>query len=82
MNQAVVEELFDRSEYACEANTPDCIGQGQKIHHRRLRRQGGGDELDNLLHVCNPCHLFIHAHPAMSYDAGWMIRSHGRPRER
>lgn len=47
-------------------------------HHRRLRSQGGLGTLDNAAGLCDPCHVHIHANPAESYEAGWLIRGAGR----
>lgn len=62
----------------CEARcTSECAGRGSQAHHRLMRSQGGADDVSNLLWVCLPCHGYIHAHPAESYNAGWLLRSTG-----
>lgn len=58
----------------CEAGSRVCVGRADHNHHKRMRSQGGGDELSNLLTVCAPCHRYIHAHPAESYKNGWLLR--------
>lgn len=80
IDPAVIEAIEARSWGACEANTPDCIGSAQVFHHRRLKAQGRIDTPENLLHICNPCHVWIHGHTGTSYEKGWLIRSHGLPR--
>lgn len=32
------------------------------------------DDAEHTLDLCYPCHLYVHAHPAESYESGWMIR--------
>lgn len=48
---------------------------GEHVHHRKLRSQGGTNDLVNLLDVCTACHGTIHANPADSYENGLLIRS-------
>jgi hypothetical protein len=39
----------------------DCLGQATRFpHHRKLRSQGGSNDLDNLLDVCVNGHYWIH----------------------
>lgn len=62
----------------CEANTPACPPgrhRGAHAHHVRLRSQGGPDEAWNLLWVCHLAHDFIHGHPKLSYEQGWLART-------
>ena len=65
-----------RSKHQCEAKTDVCIGSGQHIHHRKLRSQGGTNSEANLIDVCMPCHEWIHAHPALSYQHRWLLHGH------
>lgn len=69
------EAVRDRSAGLCEAQTTACSYLAAHVHHRLMRSQLGKDTPDNLLAVCRPCHDYIHAHPAESYAAGWLIRS-------
>ena len=62
-----------RSGGRCEARTPICSGWGQHIHHRKSRR-AGDHSAPNGLHVCRSCHAFIHDHPELSMEKGWIIR--------
>lgn len=58
----------------CEAHINDvCCGRAVHRHHRLMRSQGGGDEASNTLDLCSPCHLFIHGHPAFSYERGFLL---------
>lgn len=72
--------LAERSAGQCEvACSPDCRGRATHAHHRKLRSQGGRNELPNLLHVCIVCHGIIHALGAEAYERGWLVRSHQDP---
>ena len=43
--------------------------EGAPVHHRKYRQRGGTNSLDNLLHVCQPCHDWIHAHGGFGQPA-------------
>ncbi len=53
--------------------------QDAQIHHRKLRSQGGGHTLDNLVTLDASCHRWWHNHPALGYAAGWLIPAGGDP---
>lgn len=62
-----------RSRGRCEvASGPWCSGHGEMRHHR-AGRGPGRDRPDLLLDVCAACHAYLHAHPELSYERGWMI---------
>jgi len=63
---------FVRAAGLCEAHTPECFRYGTQTHHVLPRSRGGKHELGNLLVVCASCHGWIHAHPAISRQAGWL----------
>lgn len=71
-------EVERRSGGRCEAMTSICRGPAVHIHHILRRSQGGKGTADNGLHVCQPCHTFLHDHPEMAYARGWMVRGSGR----
>ncbi len=83
--RAVIDELaasavvvIERSFGRCEANTPACPlreHEGVHRHHIKQRSAGGGHGPDNLLNVCAAAHDWIHAHPAESFEAGWLVQS-------
>ena len=68
-------EITRRSRGWCEM--PGCQRYGQHLHHRLMRSQGGMGTAENGMHVCRPHHEYIHAHPALAYEMGWLIRSGG-----
>lgn len=68
-------EVYGRANGFCEATTPACPeGRhvGYHAHHLLPRSQGGPHDADNLLLVCGPAHVWIHTHPADSYEQGWL----------
>jgi hypothetical protein len=59
----------------CEARVDGvCESRGVHAHHIKPRSAGRDDSMGNLLWVCRACHEFIHAHPALSYERGWLRR--------
>jgi 5-methylcytosine-specific restriction endonuclease McrA len=77
----VREAVWQRSDGLCEAQVPwRCLRYARTLHHKLPRSAGGPHTLDNLIAVCSfdgsrdGCHEYIHAHPAESYDRGWLIR--------
>lgn len=77
---AVTPVLGARSQGMCEAQLLGvCAGRAVHRHHRKRRSQGGGNELANLVHCCEPCHTFLHAHPAVAYAAGLLVFSTDDP---
>lgn len=68
-------EVRKRSLGRCEASTEACTVTAVHVHHRKLRSHGGSNDPSNLLDLCTPCHEWIHAHPAVSYERGWMVRA-------
>lgn len=67
--------VIERSDGRCEARVDGvCTGRVDHVHHRRLRRQGGTNELTNLLAVCHACHTWIHANTGRSYELGLLVR--------
>lgn len=69
----VTPALVNRSGGRCELADDTCSGEFHR-HHRKMRSQGGDNQIDNLLLVCDRHHRYIHANPAESYDNGWLVR--------
>lgn len=40
----------------------ECTGHAMHIHHRKYRSRGGTNGIDNLIHLCEPCHSWAHTH--------------------
>jgi HNH endonuclease len=69
------QEVHERSGGFCEAGKIGvCKVNAEHVHHKMLRSQGGTDDLDNLLDVCNRCHTWIHGHPAKAVALGWLSK--------
>jgi hypothetical protein len=79
--------LGERSEELCEAMLPCCWSAATDPHHRVVRGRGGrhgearerSDQLSDLLHLCRPCHGWVHDHPARSREMGLLLRSRQIP---
>jgi hypothetical protein len=58
---------------------------GLNLHHRQLRSQGGKNVASNLIAACGSgttgCHGFIHGHPKIAIEAGWIVPSWADPAE-
>ena len=53
------------------------LSEGLRIaRHHRQRRAVGGDRLSNLLLIHEDCHIKVHAQPAISREAGWIVSSY------
>lgn len=57
-----------------EPSHGECWG-ALEVHHRKRRSQGGTDELDNLVTLCTAGHMWVHAHPAVSFALGLLLHS-------
>lgn len=81
MPQDVVEKVLARSGGNCEAMIPfsGCNLQGEHLHHRKI--SGREHTVENLLHLCEPCHRHVHANPAESYGLGFLVKMSYEPDE-
>lgn len=83
MKQELREAVFERDRYCVKC------GQGLRepvaVHHRKLKSQGGRDELANLVALCSPCHNIapdsVHQNPAISMEKGYIVPSWAQPNE-
>ena len=68
--------VTERSDGHCEIMNPDagCTGYREHLHHRKLRSQGGEHTVENLTGICHRCHYWLHAHPAIAYANGWLVK--------
>lgn len=74
--QAAREAVYGRCGGFCEF--PSCGRrislEGMQAHHRKLRSAGGPDCPCNLMALCAfDHHGKVHAYPAHSRDAGWIV---------
>lgn len=65
--------LWLRSHGRCERCGGDLDQSGMEAHHRKLRSQGGGHDLTNLLALCPACHRWCHDHPSVARFSGWIV---------
>lgn len=75
-----------RSNGDCEVRIVGfCLGRASNFQHRKNRSQGGLFLPSNGLDVCGSgttgCHGWIHSHPKLSRDNGWMVRGSDDPAE-
>ena len=68
-------DVLERSQGLCEIAHGPHIHKADHLHHVLMRSQGGKHDADNLLAVCWPIHAYLHDHPALSYEQGWLRRS-------
>ena len=74
---------LERDEYLCQK----CLRPATQVHHRRPKKSGGTSDpeinfgLANLISLCLEDHAWIHAHPKISYEEGWLIHSWQRPED-
>lgn len=77
--KAFREQIILRSQGLCEANTPACLPgphRGEHCHHRSIsERRVGVHNPDHGLMICLAGHTYVHANPAESYAAGWLLRA-------
>lgn len=74
--QIVRAEVANRSGGLCEIGLDEvCRRKAVLFHHRLRRAQRGPDTFDNLLHLCDPCHVWLHANTGVAYRRGWLLRS-------
>lgn len=80
MPEAVAQAVIDRADGFCEAsNFPVCTGFPGPIHHRKI--SGREHTVSNCVHICDACHRWIHANPAVSYEQGWLVKMNYEPGE-
>jgi hypothetical protein len=83
MDRRIAEAVLNRAGNYCEK----CGNSGYDfaLHHRRLKSQGGKDEVCNLMAVHHKCHNMgtdaIHMNPAKSIEMGWIVPSWAQPAE-
>ena len=77
MKKEIVEKVLQRAKGYCEK----CGGVGEtlSLHHRKLKSQGGKDDVSNLIAVHPNCHNqhkdSIHDNPKKSKVKGWIVPS-------
>jgi hypothetical protein len=79
---ALSDALWDRCRGQCERCDRPLLGTWER-HHRRLKGQGGLDELDNLLALHPRCHnqhpYSVHNNPNNSRREGFLVSAYCDP---
>lgn len=83
MREPLPPEVWAEVEYrdrVCQASAwqfgsiRPCSGR-LRVHHRRLRKQGGTHDLENLVLLCDGHHREVHNYPERAYRAGLLLRT-------
>lgn len=69
--EAVKPALWARAGHHCErCGRMDLL----VAHHKQGRTVSDANTLAKLAALCDACHRHVHANPAESYEAGWMLK--------
>lgn len=83
MDKKIAEAVLKRAGNYCEACGQS--GDDFALHHRRLKSQGGKDEVCNLIAVHHRCHNLgtysIHMRPLAAVEKGQIVPSWANPSE-
>ena len=79
----VTPALVVRSKNRCEAGFPGCEVElwTAHRHHRKLRKQGGTNDLENLLLVCRTCHDFGHLNRNIARKTRFVVSANKDPKK-
>lgn len=81
MKKEIAEAVLSRAGNYCEACGQS--GSDFALHHRRLKSQGGKDEVCNLIAVHHKCHNLgtnsIHMRPKVAIERGQIVPSWAEP---
>jgi len=81
MKAQIAEMVLERAGFYCEKCGK--VGHNFALHHRKLKSQGGQDEVCNLIAVHHECHNMgsqaIHMNPKESIANGWIVPSWADP---
>lgn len=70
-----------RSRDVCEARSKVCTERAVLFHHRK-RRNHKDQSPENCMHLCTPCHNYIHSEMGeAAYLMGWLVRPWDDPGE-
>jgi hypothetical protein len=74
-------QVYDRCGGYCDCCGSSLLVSEMHVHHRRLRSQGGSNDVSNLLALHDRCHASVHQNPRLSYEMGWLVPSWADPLE-
>ncbi|CAB4194609.1 HNHc domain containing protein [uncultured Caudovirales phage] len=73
------EALFSRCKGMCE-KCGGALPESWAAHHRKLRKHGGKDDINNVLALHHECHNLgtdsVHLNPKNSYANGWLVSAY------
>lgn len=82
---AVNAALIERAHGCCEMCWTPADPDTLERHHRRARGMGGHstnlDYLENLALLHPVAHQWVHSHPLIARDTGWIVSRSGLPPE-
>jgi 5-methylcytosine-specific restriction endonuclease McrA len=73
--------VLERSSGCCDLCAMAVRPEDYECHHRRLRSQGGLDEMPNLVALHDLCHSRLHDDRVMARDAGFIVHRPDDPAE-
>ena len=83
MDKEIAEKVIARANGYCEVC--GLVMYQPNLHHRKLRSQGGKDEVANLIAVHSYCHAIssksIHQNPKNSMVKGYIVPGYATPSE-
>jgi len=65
--------VLQRAEGRCEM--PGCDEPIEDVHHRKRQQHNGTHHIDNLMGLCRPHHGWVHQHPRLATQAGYLVAS-------
>lgn len=75
--------LYERCKGMCEF-CGGVLPESWAAHHRKLRSQGGKDDIENVVALHHECHNLgtnsVHLNPQRSYADGFMVHSWADPK--
>jgi hypothetical protein len=73
ITEDTVAAVHARSGGWCECS-PGCLRRAEVLHHRQLRSQGGTHLPENIAHLSEKCHRWVHENPAEAAERGLIVR--------
>ena len=79
-------ELRELAYSRCKGYCEKCglpLRDNWALHHRKLRKHGGKDEISNVVALHHECHNLgtysVHLRPKASYESGLLVKSFDDP---
>ena len=82
---SIRDAVWNRCRGYCEKCGKGLPYDGWALHHRKLRSQGGKDEISNFLALHHKCHNLgtnsVHLNPTEAIEKGYIVPSWAEPLE-